>query len=199
MKLFLTFISFSLLAVSASSAAAQITGVSSWAVKQLSEDDKIAVGFQSNSKLTKIIETPLGPKEVYDPLKDPKARAAFQSLYDWARQDGYFQTQDAKTNRDGDYARRNLILERYDARYIDVASRELLSQYANLGCDDIGTRICRPGNLMIQNYSCRVNNTYSRPFFIEMVGDPKREFGVMDVQYEMFFEASCNRWKVQKK
>ena len=177
---------------------AQISGVRSNNFKKVCEPRMKEVGFSINEKATRTIETPWGPRKVYDPFQDIEAKQAFESLYDWARLDTYFQTRPANMRTEHDISRYKEISERQDTSYIRVANRVSINQLHDLGCQVVGTRSCKLYEPTFWR-GCDVNKINHSSFSSEMVGDPMRGSGALETQFKMFFETSCNYWEEKEK
>lgn len=162
------------------------------------EETKLTAGFVIEYKWTKNFETPWGTRDVYDPLKDPLARDAFESLFKFANEDDYFQKRpkDLSARSKRDYSRYKHISEREDVRYLSIAKTESLAQIQDVGCSFVGTRNCPVLSIIsTPPTQCEINGRYETPFLTEMIGDPKRGGGSVERQFEMFFESSCRIWK----
>ena len=167
-------------------------------VETLSENLEASAGFTLKDKATTIIATPWGPKPIYDPAKDQRAKAAFKSLYEFVNQDDYFKGRPSSLYERSkrDLKRRTSISNRKDVRYLAVAKNQSLLALQNSGCSFVATRNCTDLDVILNPaHKCRFKDRTEYPFLTEMIGDPMHGEGDVDKQFEMYFENACNVWE----
>ena len=98
--------------------------------------------FTTIGKPTQTVETPLGPKEIYDPVQDKDVRAAFKLGYD--QNDPMFQP---RYTSDPKYSPQVYILKR--------AMFEQVNAYEDLSCSRVETSDCNVSFV----YDCKRNQS----------------------------------------
>lgn len=164
---------------------------------QQTEKAKVEVGFTHIGKPTKVIETPWGSKDIYDPLQDICVMDAFKSLFYWSNEDSYFQSRPPslykRSRRDNQRSKEISELQDGRYRYISLAKHESLLQLQEAGCSFVETLNCSTLSVTLNEINtCPINGRVEYPFLLEMVGDPMR--GTLEEQLELFFESSCSVW-----
>jgi len=102
--------------------------------------------FKTEGKSTKVIETPSGPREIYDPLQDDEVRAAFKWLYE--QNNSKFTVYYTEDERKYDYLPRKY---RAPSQLLKSAMFAQVYAYQALSCRRVETSDC---NTSFSDYKC---------------------------------------------
>jgi len=124
-----------------------------------------SLSFETIDKPKIGLQTPVGTKQVYDPIQDPDVIAAFEGLVKARQRSGYFKGWPKSLAKRGDplflpekskttwkeFRQNNPNVDEYN-KVIGLAKIAQYNDYQRAGCSGIGSKICREHSFRFPRY-----------------------------------------------